>query len=255
MRKRALLCSCEQSVEKCSFWGSFYQNISEDVVEWATDWLRVKRFFLLKIQQAFSGEAGSFVYFYSYIRRFYNQISENAEVAVIIDTSKHPVFLWALHQAQLDVYVLHLIRDPRDVVASWSRSKGYLAKRSLLSTTFQWILYNALTELMFANSGKYMRLRYEDFVVQPLISIEKIVAFLGEKPDLLYSLSCKGNHQFELTRMQHVLAGNPDKFDHQKSFDVRVASPHKHKEMGWKDRIVSILCWPFLLRYGYPLDE
>lgn len=188
MRKRALLCSCEQSVDKCSFWGSFYQNISEDVVEWATDWLRVKRFFLLKIQQAFSGRDRNLAGFNSTIRRLYNQISEEAGATVIIDTSKHPVFLWALHQAQLDVYVLHLIRDPRDVVASWLRPKGYLVKRSLLSTTFQWILHNTLTELLFANSGKYIRLCYEDFIAQPLIIIEKIVAFLGEKPDLLHSL-------------------------------------------------------------------
>ncbi len=249
MRQPDLPCGCGQQPYECAFWRNYIQEIPEEVVRWATDTLRIKQFPLLKLKHTLTGKEQNLSAFRAVIIKLYHWISEETGAKVIVDASKHPVFLWALSLGdEVDLFVLHLVRDPRDVAASWSNPKGYLRKRASLRVTLQWILYNTLPEVLYAQSKKYMRLRYEDFLRQPLDSVREIIDFLQEEPGLMHSLCHEGNKRFELRRTQHVLAGNPDK---QLRSRFLVIEPQQSERNQLRDIGVSLLCWPLLLRYGY----
>jgi hypothetical protein len=249
MRQRDQPCSCGRQPYECAFWRDYIQEIPEEVVQWATDMLRTRNFPLLKLKHTLTGKDQNLNAFLSVITKLYHRISEETGAKVIVDTSKHPVFLWALGLVDdVELFVLHLIRDPRDVVTSWSKPKGYLRERSSLQVSLQWILYNMLPEILYAQTKKYMRLRYEDFLGQPLDSVRTIITFLQEDSGLIHSLRYEENNRFELTRTQHILAGNPDK---QSRSRFLMIEPRLSKRNQLRDIGVSLLCSPFLLRYGY----
>jgi hypothetical protein len=92
-----------------------------------------------------------------------------------------------------------------------------------------------------------MFLRYEDFVADPRASVDRILAFLGEE----------GGNPFVdrdtvVLGENHTVAGNPNRF--------KVGKVQVRLDDEWRSRLplrrqlaVRALCWPFLLRYGYPL--
>jgi len=253
MRQDDLPCSCGQQPYECTFWRNYIQEIPEEVVQWATAMLRIKQFPLLLLKYTLTGKDQNLNAFRATIIELYRRISEETGAKVIIDTSKHPVFLWALSLVDdVELFVLHLIRDPRDVVTSWSNPKGYLRERATLQTSLQWILYNILPEVLYAQSKKYMRLRYEDFLGQPLDSVRTIITFLQEDSGLIHSLRYEENCGFELRRAQHILAGNPDK---QLRSRFLMIEPRQLIRNRAKDISVLLLCWPFLLRYNYLMSR
>jgi hypothetical protein len=247
MRQHDWPCGCGQQPYECAFWRDYIQEIPEEVVQWGTDMLRIRNFPLLKLKHTLMVKDQHLNTFLSVTKKLYHRISEEAGAKVIVDASKQPVFLWALGLVDdIELFVLHLIRDPRDVATSWSKPKGYLREKDSLQVTLQWILSNMLPEILYAHTRKYMRLRYEDFVIQPLDSVSKIITFLQEDSGLIHYLRYKENNRFELTRTQHILAGNPDKLSRSRFLVIEPRLPKRNRDIG-----VSLLCWPFLLRYGY----
>ena len=94
---------------------------------------------------------------------------------VIVDSSKEPHYSYILNSRPgLDVYVLHLVRDPRAVGFSWSKrreQKGIPGsmmevRPPAVSATYYGVS-NLATEVMWARrEGRYLRVRYEDFVLR-----------------------------------------------------------------------------------------
>ena len=93
---------------------------------------------------------------------------------VVIDTSKRPLDAAVMAQVpDVDLYVVHMLRDPRAVAHSWRRAKAFsvgdqtrtMGTRKLPATVRRW-LANALgTEALHRQVAPdhWQRLRYEDF--------------------------------------------------------------------------------------------
>jgi hypothetical protein len=75
--------------------------------------------------------------------------------------------------------IVHMIRDPRDVVASQRASWGWVAQH-VVSTTDTWRRSAALARrLTAAGTGGYLAVRYEDLVADPAAIVRRVCAVVG----------------------------------------------------------------------------
>jgi len=139
----------------------------------------------------------------------------------------------------IDLHVIHLIRDARGVVSSWQKSKNYLKPRSPLIIIIEWIIYNLEAELIGMKIENYIKINFEDLVKNPSNLMNELKILLTVK-----------NNSFEEkpSNQHHALAGNPDKFKEKRKVDVNRSNWNLPLQI---NLITFIFCWPLLIRYGY----
>jgi Sulfotransferase family len=134
--------------------------------------------------------SASFQSYATLTRTFFESIRAVSGKPVIVDSSTVPVQAYALGMIPgIDLYVVHLVRDGRGVIASLRKTfkkdiqagimwdhKG----RPMWKSVAHWIVRNLATQWVCARLGpnKTMRLRYEDFVADPRGALERIGSLL-----------------------------------------------------------------------------
>jgi hypothetical protein len=197
------------------------------------------------------------------VESIYRAIRSHTGCRVIIDPSKFPFYGRALDLiGSLDVYVLHLIRDPRAVAFSWQRKKTEKTKdpsvmvpafrrqeNPPVKASIKWIVSNVMTEFFWKRSpSRYLMIRYEDFIVSPRENIKRILALLGEEAD---SLPFFEENQV-VVRPAHSAGGNPGRF-RSGVVELKVDNVWMSKMSKADEMITGDLTWPLLVRYGYPV--
>jgi Sulfotransferase family len=74
--------------------------------------------------------------------------------------------------------IIHLVRDPRDVVASLERMPW--APNSIVNNTFMWLFFNRAAQRM-QNYRGYLRVHYESLVTRPEQELTRICAHLEDE--------------------------------------------------------------------------
>ena len=173
-------------------------------------------------------------------------VVETTRSRVVVDSSKWPGYAYFLQQLpDVELSVLHLIRDPRGVAHSrrkpnaWGGPKGLTPARSAL----QWDIWNPVLEWV-CRRGRYLRLRYEDFVAEPEDSLRRVVALVGEDPAALPFTAAR---EARLVAT-HSVAGNRSRF---RTGAVPIALDDEWRTAGASNRLVAALTLPARRRYGY----
>lgn len=192
------------------------------------------------------------------LERLYQAIQVSTGSKVIVDSSKMPSYGYALKMIRtIDLYVVHLIRDPRATAYSWLRKKfnpstgKLMARYSPIKNAFFWTTFNLFTGLMWRNGNqthKYIRVHYEDFVARPRAVISDIVQFVGEDASELPFIS---DSQVRVERT-HAISGNPVKFQ-QGMIKVRPDTEWRSRMKARDSLLVTLLTLPLLIRYKYPV--
>jgi hypothetical protein len=190
-------------------------------------------------------------------RRLYGELAAATGARVVLDASKDLGSLYFLARvADLEVAVVHLVRDPRAVAHSWSRYKlrpefvdrqVYMNRHGALDVAWRWWYSNRLAERARRHFADFLTLRYEDFVAAPRRHLEALCALAGlESPGLEFL----AGQEASLTRTNHTLSGNPMRFA-----DGPVAI---RPDTGWRDprgarraAVVGLLTVGLRRRYGY----
>jgi hypothetical protein len=177
---------------------------------------------------------------------------------LVIDKSLSPHHSYVLRQSPaLDLYFLHLERDPRAIAYSWSkptRERGFdgnhtMEQRGAVTSAVMHDFSNIAAETLWGRrEDRYLRLRYEDLVADPASALREVGRFVDEDLDPTAILS--GG---EVTvRPTHSAWGNPNRFDSGR-IEIRA-------DDAWRDRlttpdrlVTTALTWPLLRRYGYPV--
>jgi hypothetical protein len=176
---------------------------------------------------------------------------------VVVDSSKTPVYGRLLDTLpEVELFVVHLVRDPRGVAYSWRRPKAHVGEREsrLMSmhgafhSSLMWLLLNGTTRALWRRArGRYLLVRYEDFMARPRETIQRIAAHVGEQPR---ELPFVGEHAVRL-ESTHTVSGNPSRFT-TGVVDLR-ADLEWAERLSRRDQLVSTLtASPLLKRYGYP---
>ena len=206
--------------------------------------------------------AGRTLETYEYARHLgalYDGIAKVTGARVIVDSSKFPTdAILAAGLPDHEVYVLHMVRDPRAVAFSWAREKavpdktknrGLLSQIGLVRSTLVWDWYNLTISSLVrraVTAPRYRLVQYEELVADPQRIVHELVSFVGETVESSQLL--QGQHvQMPVT---HTASGNPNRF---KSGEVRIKLDDEWKRelRPWKRSRVTALASPMLAVAGY----
>ncbi|NRQ34218.1 sulfotransferase [Nonomuraea sp. NN258] len=168
---------------------------------------------------------------------------------LIVDGSKYPAEAAALlGRSDLDVRVLHVVRDPRPTAYSYKRAKDYIDPMSPARSSGYWSAFNLASELIGrAFPGRYLRVRHEDLCRDPRAVVTEVMRFAGldGEPPVDESGGV-------VLGRNHTVTGNPDRL----STGRAVIRADERWREGLTSREIAEAtgpALPLLVRYGYPL--
>lgn len=220
-------CACGEPPSKCSFW-------SEVFTRWAADIgsVEVKKYpkrlrELLAVRRSSNWRAAiaknesPMRHLRYQLGSLYRAISATSKTPTIVDSSKSPGIAYLLATAEdLDVRLIHLVRDGRRVVVSMvGATSGNLSVggidrlRNFASATFYWKRVNEICDWISTEAGcPSILTRYEDLAATPGETLRSIGLTVGESLNELgnYVRSdglILSSHQFGGNRIRYRTAG------------------------------------------------
>ncbi len=257
------LCGCGRAYADCGFWPELLTAVFdgaavplERVRELHDRVSRIRRIPRLERGggEAFEREVDAYA---SIWRSIYGEIARRAGRRLVVDASKDLGPLFALSRVpDLELRVLHLIRDPRGVAFSWSRQKRrpefvgrevYMNRHGPVAVAWRWTYSNLLAERSRGRVAAFRQLRYEELIESPEATLRGICEWAGlERPKLDFVDGVTAR----LDRSSHLVSGNPMRFD--RGSVTLQPDTRWRTEMPKIDRaLVSALTWPLRRRYGY----
>jgi hypothetical protein len=259
------LCGCGTPVPECDFWtrvgktafGGWDQIDAHEMLALQKRVDRNRYIPSMVAPRLRPAAQADFERYTDVLSRLYRGIGEVAGARVVIDASKHASTAFLLRKVpNLDLRVVHLVRDSRGVAYSWTKEvkkpevtgdDAFMPQYSPSSSGRQWVAYNLLFDAL-GLLDKTMVLRYEALMAEPHAGLERILAHAGE-PATAESFGFLGDGWVELG-VDHTVAGNPMRF-HQGRLDLRLDQAWTTKLPERDRKVVTAITWPLQLRYGY----
>jgi len=181
---------------------------------------------------------------------------------VVVDTSKHVSTALLLRRVpDIDLRVVHLVRDPRGVAHSWSKNIKRVEATNEGAATMdrlhpgrvglRWLWFNWAFSNMDRLDVPSVMLRYEDFVEKPAETLNQIFDF-AEVDDIGHDIvSATGPTQL---LEGHSVSGNPGRIARE-TVEIRSDEAWKRQMEPKMQRLVSISTKPMRRRYHYPEES
>lgn len=258
------LCGCGRSLMECEVWGKVLADDdvaaidTEEMARIERGGVRTRHLPLALLPRGRKVLASRLKGYARNLGTVYQSIQRTTSARMIVDSSKNPMYGRVLGTiSSIDLYVVHLVRDPRAAAYSWSRKKlqpdrgefGYMDQHAPAKSSMLWTLWNAASRAFWGrNQGRYLALRYEDFVADPREALTRILEMVGEgEADLPFVAGSA-----VALGVSHTVAGNPNRFK-TGGIELRLDDEWKGR-MRLRDRaLVTLLTLPLLKRYGYPV--
>lgn len=249
------LCGCGEQIVSCPLWSAVLDSyqapdlgvLAEDMVAWQRTALRTRHTLARVAQTKPRPEVTAAL---DQLAVTYRMLAASGGGRLVVDSSKYPAEAAALcRRPDLDVRVLHVVRDPRAVAYSYQHGKAYIAPMSPSASTASWLGFNIASELAGAVAGadRYLRVRHEDLASRPAEVMATIMRFAqleGELPVAADGTAWMG--------VNHTVTGNPDRLQ-RGAVTIRPDMAWSAALSARQIAVVTGLALPLLRRYGYPL--
>ena len=191
------------------------------------------------------------------LSRLYRGVQSASGASVIVDSSKFAAYLFLLKLVpDLDIKSVHLVRDPRAVAFSWQRTASVregdtndeslqFHDRSVFVAALDWLLQNVSSELVERlQVDRVHRLRYEDFIRDPIPTIGELVGRDSQLGD--------GSNAFSIDLPEVHIFGNPSRFN-SGSITLELDDEWRRQMRTFSQYLVTGVSSPLLRRYRYPV--
>jgi hypothetical protein len=259
------LCSCGARFSRCPFW----QEIGEVAFgSWAkVDPARMRELaarvdrtrFIPATARARSLHTGEMREYAEHFGAVYAAAAQVSGARVMLDSSKHPSTAYLLRLLpELDLRVVHLVRDSRGVAYSWTKlvARPEATERSAQKEMYRyrawraallWDLHNAGLSGLRGLGVPVWRLHYERLIADPVATVHDLADFLG--------VDGVSIEQFVTPRSvrvgpAHQISGNYMRFE-TGELPLRNDDAWRDGLRGSDRRLVTALTAPWLVRYGY----
>ncbi|WP_406277970.1 sulfotransferase [Embleya sp. NBC_00896] len=252
-------CGCGLDLRACALWSSVLADAAGSGIDAVAQRTAMRQHALLRTRhtRARLAEARGEVSVPPGVRelldtsaRVYRRLAADGGASrLIVDGSKYPAEAAALlGRADLDVRVLHIVRDPRAAALSFRRAKQYIDPMSPVRSSGYWNAFNLASEQVAAAAvGRSLRVRYEDLAERPMAVVTDVLRFAG----LDDASPVDGSGKVHLGG-NHTVTGNPDRL--RQGMTAIRPDERWHSELSTRDTaVVTGITAPLLRRYGYPL--
>ncbi len=257
------LCACGEHFSRCPFWTGVgdhafggWANVDVDDVLTLKDAVDRQRRMNRTVRRRPSEETAVAARSYSdYYRRIYDAARAVSGAQVVVDSSKvAPTALALSHDPQLDLRVMHIVRDSRGVAYSWTKevsrpeTEGETMPQLAVSRSAAlWLSHNLSIRGLAYRGVPVARLRYEDLVEDAATVVQQTWRTLDLPGDgVLPMVDAKS---IEL-RSTHSVAGNPMRF--RTGLTALRPDVEWRRAMSDRDRrVVTTLTYPALRAFGY----
>ena len=191
--------------------------------------------------------------------RVYRAIQRVGGGQIVVDSTIDPVYGFVLrHVPGIDLRLVHFVRDSRGTAFSWTRSvvrtdvvgdRVYMPRFHPAVTAVRWTLYHLMVQYLGRLGVPSQRVRYEDVIRAPREQVTRTAAMLDEDLDGRVDLTAFRTAEFELDT-NHTVAGNRMRLQ-RGPIAVRVDDEWTRRLPRSHRRLVTLLSWPLLRRYGY----
>jgi UDP-N-acetylglucosamine transferase subunit ALG13 len=262
------LCGCGERFSDCAFWGKVgdiafggWQHVSGErmrTLQLRAD--RTRHIPALLVPKVSRLLATSTVQYGAVISRILRAILKVSGKPVIVDTSKHVSTALLLRQLpDIDLRVVHLVRDPRGVANSWSRvvARPEVQDEDRDMDTLhpgrlglRWLWFNWAFSNMDRLGVPTLTIRYEDFVDEPAGILDQIFGFAG--------VEMVGEKMFDpssplILQEGHSVSGNPRRLN-RRPVELRADEKWRTDLDPKMSSLVSRVTRPMLDRYRYTKD-
>jgi hypothetical protein len=257
-------CGCGRQIEECPIWGSVLDGAAgpqdqrvpgSEVISWQ---LREARILhtprLLRIRAWPHTGRPTLDWLLGITAKLFGTLASVTQARVLVDSSKSPAALEILrHVPEVELYVLHLVRDPRAVAYSWRRGApnpggGRSYHPGPIRCSVRWIMTNALGSMVRRRlpRERSMLLRYEDLATAPAGTVRRLMEFVGEPEAPLPFVT----DRIARLEVNHTVSGNRSRFE---TGDVEIRSDDEWKtpRRDFRRGVVTLLTLPWLRPYGY----
>ncbi|GAA2524411.1 sulfotransferase [Pilimelia columellifera] len=260
-------CGCGERFSRCDFWsavgheafGGWAQLDVSRVLELRESVERTRHIPELALRRLAERRRSDVLAYGAYYAAVYRAAATVTGASVIVDSSKHSALAHCLRWMRpgaLDLRVVHLVRDPRGVAYSWTKTVSRpesddaddMTRYSPTRSALLWTAHNTAIGLLGRRGVPVTRLRYEEFLSDPARALRGLAAFAGLElaPDALDFLS----EEHVDVGVGHTAAGNPMRFQTGR-LPLRLDDAWRTDLPPAQRRLVAALCAPLLRRYGY----
>ena len=176
-------CSCGKNLEKCDFWSnvlsrlprSFFLEASkyQNVVKKLEAHSNIPKFFFIKSLQK---DLKTYLYI---VESVFYAIQQECPTKYILDSSKYiGRALGLLYSQKYNIKIIYVVRDIRGVIHSFS--KNVQTPKKPINTIIYYLAVNTVAQLVFMvlPSTKILKIKYENFIDNPIGEIERLESFL-----------------------------------------------------------------------------
>ncbi len=251
------LCGCGALVRECDFWNRVLSSgfgepgriPLQDVIKQRERKQRDLLPMLLGRDRSLAARMHGYL---GCLDTFYRTICQLTGSKVIIDSSKSPLYSYTLGMiGSLDVFAVHLVRDPMGVAHSIMKRKaeGHPSYRNwnIGRVALSWTIWNTAIGLLWRKKRqRLLMMRYEDFIRSPRAALEKIMPFICEEAEELPFKEADS----VIMRSTHTIGGSPSRF----KLGVVKLEPDRRWQWRLTQRqrlAVKLWTMPLRRRYGY----
>jgi len=257
----AQACSCGQDIRTCPFWTRVVAEIGgAEALQQLDRGMRLEGTKGLFLGRLGDGRRGSLARRHAArLAQLVRAVSKVSDRPIVVDSSKSlgRGYLYRLEGGHgLDVRYIHMVRDGRAFL--WSKrarpdGEGVgkrTPSRSPLRLAGLWLTTNFVASVVFkAQSGRYLRVRYEDLTQRPAETLDRIGKFVGA--DLTgVARDVEAGRPIPIS---HVVGGNRLRFSQgltlRADAEWEHALPRKEKLAFWA--VAGWLAW----WYGYAASK
>lgn len=260
-------CGCGQAFSTCEFWtavgarayGGWTDGLCARMTDLQDRVARQRRLPQVLLSRRSTALAAGLGEYHDAYRELYDAILDVSGGDVIVDASKRPVQALAIARGgDIDVRLLHLVRDVRGVAFSWAKSdverphatggRTTMAVQATASTAARWSACQVQAEVVGRLTTSYHRVRYEDLVSAPTRTTTAALAGLGLPRDP-WSLDHLAGGVATLAA-SHGLSGNPSRFRTGPQ-ELRLDEEWRRSMTRRDRRTATVVGGALLARYGY----
>jgi hypothetical protein len=183
------------------------------------------------------------------LKKLYRAIAAVSGCGVIVDSSKSPTFAYILDRTPgVELYGVHLVRDPRPTSYSWSVDPHYHRTRAPAFGA-RWTLWNLELEALSARRRRrFVRVRLEDFVRDPVAETRRVLRLVGaDAADLPFV-----DGRAARLPSHHMVEGHASRFE-TGVIPIRASTTWERRLSTRRELVTSLLASPLQLLYGYPV--